>query len=471
MNKLIIGVNDLATMNPDLAEEWDYEVNGKLTPNNVLSNSRKKVGWKIIVNHPITKEPIVLKWFATVNDRNHGNGCPYLNGQSVFKGFNDLETLNPELCKQWDYEANKGLKDNRGKDVSTPDKVSCGSTIKVNWIFHYDDSFTGRHFDFKWQATVAEQVKHGICPFLTGQRVWVGYNDLKTTNPHLATEWDYEGNKGLVDKKGRDISTPDKVTSKSGQNVNWILPYYDSKTGKYFIFKWNANIKHRANGARCPFLCGTAVWKGFNDFETLYPELAKEWDYEANKGLTDGKGKDISTPDKITANSTHKVNWILKHKDDKSGELLVFRWKARPSDRVRGTGCPQLTSSRGEKSIGQILKLQNIKFKEQYTFKDRFYISKKAPLKDDFAIFDKNGNVVGTIEYHGEQHYMPIDFAGKGKDWAEKQFKQIQDRDKIKSDFLKDHNIPQLIIPYWDFHKIGDLVPQFIQTLQIKYNI
>lgn len=39
MAKLQVGINDLATVNPELAKEWDYEKNGKnypLTPMDVL---------------------------------------------------------------------------------------------------------------------------------------------------------------------------------------------------------------------------------------------------------------------------------------------------------------------------------------------------------------------------------------------------------------------------------------------------
>jgi hypothetical protein len=58
-------------------------------------------------------------------------------------------------------------------------------------------------------------------------------------------------------------------------------------------------------------------------------------------------------------------------------------------------------------------------------------------LKDDFALFDKNGQVVATIEYNGVQHYEPINFAGKGEKWAKEQLEIARKRDKVKSDYLK----------------------------------
>ncbi len=31
-------------------------------------------------------------------------GCPYCSGQKVLKGTNDLQTVNPVLAREWDYE-------------------------------------------------------------------------------------------------------------------------------------------------------------------------------------------------------------------------------------------------------------------------------------------------------------------------------------------------------------------------------
>lgn len=41
--KVIKGENDLATVNPKLADEWDYIGNGDVTPSMVTVGSNKKV--------------------------------------------------------------------------------------------------------------------------------------------------------------------------------------------------------------------------------------------------------------------------------------------------------------------------------------------------------------------------------------------------------------------------------------------
>ena len=43
--KIIVGLNDLATMKPKLAQEWDCEKNGDLRPTDVLCASNQKAWW------------------------------------------------------------------------------------------------------------------------------------------------------------------------------------------------------------------------------------------------------------------------------------------------------------------------------------------------------------------------------------------------------------------------------------------
>ena len=111
----IKGENDLQTVNPTLAKEWDYEKNNDLTPMEVLPNSEKKVWWKCDKGH---------EWQAIIGNRNKGQGCPYCSGRYAIKGKNDLQTINPTLADEWNYEKNNAL---------TPTDVTPGSNKKVWW--------------------------------------------------------------------------------------------------------------------------------------------------------------------------------------------------------------------------------------------------------------------------------------------------------------------------------------------------
>ena len=45
---------------------------------------------------------MILNGRATIVERNNRKrGCPYLSGNAVWKGFNDLQTVNLKLAKQW----------------------------------------------------------------------------------------------------------------------------------------------------------------------------------------------------------------------------------------------------------------------------------------------------------------------------------------------------------------------------------
>lgn len=86
----------------------------------------------------------------------------------------------------------------------------------------------------------------------------------------------------------------------------------------------------------------------------------------------------------------------------------------------------------------------NIDYVRQFSFEDCIY---KHRLKFDFAIF-KNDDLLILIEYDGQQHFRPVDFAGRGKKWADLQYAQNSLRDSIKNNYCRDNNIPLFRIPY-----------------------
>jgi len=113
---------------------------------------------------------------------------------------------------------------------------------------------------------------------------------------------------------------------------------------------------------------------------------------------------------------------------------------------LAGHACPRCNESRGEKQISKFLMDNNFEYIHQYRFKDCKY---KKPLPFDFYI-PKN---IICIEFHGKQHYEPVEFFG-----GEKSFQKGAKLDKIKTDYCKNNNIPLLIIPYWDFDNIDTIL-------------
>ena len=69
LHKVLKGYNDLLTVNPILANEWNYSKNGSLKPEDLIAGSELNVWWVCCKGH---------EWKATPNSRtNKGSGCPF----------------------------------------------------------------------------------------------------------------------------------------------------------------------------------------------------------------------------------------------------------------------------------------------------------------------------------------------------------------------------------------------------------
>jgi hypothetical protein len=221
---LLPGVNDLASLFPEVAAEadgWD--------PRGIFAQSNKRHKWKCKLGH---------EWLAVVGSRtSKGTGCPFCSGQSVLNGFNDLATTHPDIAKQasgWD-----------------PTTVIAGSNVKFNWECN---------IGHQWIASVHNRALNGRgCPVCANKMVLVGYNDLLTLNPELAAEAD-----------GWDPTT---VTGGSSVKRQWICHKGHS---------WTAVVHSRfLRNLGCPFCSGHKTLAGFNDLATTHPDIAKQasgWD-------------------------------------------------------------------------------------------------------------------------------------------------------------------------------------------------
>ena len=279
--------NSLLIVNPIVSEEWNYEKNLGLTPDMFAPNSNHKVWWKCNKGH---------EWLSAISWRNLGNGCPYCSSNKLLKGFNDLKTINPDLAKEWDYKKNsinpdevfpgshkkvwwicpictnsyqasiahrnngracpkckwntlsqKGIERFYDKNKSLvilfpnlmkewnyekntgidPNKIIIGSRKKVWW------KCSKGH---EWENTISNRTQHNQnCPYCSNQKILRGYNDLKTINPELAKEWNYQ----------RNIINPWEIGAGSGKKVWWKC----NKCG----FEWETQVYIRQHGyGKCP---------------------------------------------------------------------------------------------------------------------------------------------------------------------------------------------------------------------------
>lgn len=209
----------------------------------------------------------------------------------VKEGINDLKTLYPDIAAELHPTKNGEL---------TPSRIAGKSHQIVWWVCDKGH---------EWDAMVSNRTGLGRgCPYCTGQKVLIGYNDLATINPSLASEWNTEKNGDLK---------PTDVTVGSKKEVWWKCAEGH---------EWKAIIKSRNYyGTKCPYCPNTStiiVTKGINDFASRYPEHAKYWHPTKNGDLT---AADVSF------GSGKKVWWLCKNGHE---------YKMTIYDKSKGKGCP-----------------------------------------------------------------------------------------------------------------------------------
>jgi hypothetical protein len=173
-----------------------------------------------------------------------------------------------------------------------------------------------------------------------------------------------------------------------------------------------------------------------------FPEILDEWDYDLN-----------GDPHNYSPFSGDYVGWICR----KCGH----KWKSTISNRTsHGNGCKICkSSSKGEDAIlawieRNLDSLGDAGFAGycyQKTFPDCVH---KKKLSYDFGFVRSDDSWV-LVEYHGGQHFEPFEHFG-GKDGL----KLRQKRDKIKRDYCEANNIPLIIIPYWEFDNIEEILTE-----------
>ena len=117
------------------------------------------------------------------------------------------------------------------------------------------------------------------------------------------------------------------------------------------------------------------------------------------------------------------------------------------SNHLQGKACPICRESIGERTISLYLSSKNLNFIRQKKFKDCIY---KTQLPFDFFLPELNI----AIEYDGLQHFQPLVFFG-----GEEEFKKLQIKDKIKTNYCLNNNIKLIRISHKEniFDKLTDL--------------
>lgn len=328
------GKNDLASQNPDVLFEWDYEKN-TIRPDEIHSNSGIKVWWKC--------SECGHSWKQTVGNRVYNmSGCPKCNIENVNSfceqavyfyvrklypdAINGDDHLGMELDifipsrgvaieydgEVWHNNVKKIEIDNRknmlcinnGIELIRIREPKC-KEISDCTIFNRVDSTSNNSLDIVIKELLDYlYVNNNISVNSTRDTSLIleqfatkkFMNSLAYCYPEIAKEWHPTKN-GLL--------TPEKI-NKSARYVVWWLgkcghewqmpvsartskPYFDNKHNK---------TQHKPQG--CPYCSGKRILLGFNDLESKYPEFASQWDFEKNGDLK---------PTDVLAGSSKKFWW------------------------------------------------------------------------------------------------------------------------------------------------------------------
>ena len=174
------------------------------------------------------------------------------------------------------------------------------------------------------------------------------------------------------------------------------------------------------NGYGCP-KCG------FERVSNIKKDDTEKWIKKAK--IKHGDKYDYSKVEYI--DSKTKI-CIICHKH---GEF----WQT-PAHHLRGQGCPKCSESSLEKQVRIMLTKNKVSFNQAKKFD---WLGKQHL---DFYLPEYNI----AIECQGIQHFKPIDFANKGKKWANELFENNKKRDKLKKRLCKIHGVKLIYFNYND---------------------
>jgi len=194
----------LAFKNPKLTKDWHPTKNGKLKPQDVFSNSHKKVWWNCkLCNY---------EWEARICDRNtNHNNCV---------GCRSVLFKNNILSQEWHPTKNTTLNQY---------EITIGKGTIVWWRCLKCGN--------EWQASIKRR--------MGGRNKCSRCNSLGLKNPSLSEEWCSLKNGKL---------TPYEVSFCSGKKVWW-----ECKNGHI----WKSTISSRCHGSGCPYCKKIILTDGF----------------------------------------------------------------------------------------------------------------------------------------------------------------------------------------------------------------
>lgn len=280
---------------PEIAKEWAHDLNGDVTPFDVLPYSNDSFFWRC------TKDTSHV-WKASVKSRSvNGPGCRFCREEEYASRSkrksrkerlltSNLLFLFPEIAEEWDADKNTDL----------PDQVFAASGKKYYWKC--------KVCGHSWDARVSNRTeKNSGCP-----NCYALKSKLIRTNPEVVALWHPIKNKSI---------SIDEVSVSDDRSAFWLCP----KCGKSYTRKISLMVKDTF----CPH-CESRKKPPLDYNKSLayhFPDVAKQLHPDRNP-------KDISA-DQIRPMSGQKLWWKCTEDPDH------LPWEAIVHNRTAGgQGCP-----------------------------------------------------------------------------------------------------------------------------------
>jgi hypothetical protein len=205
-NKRVSVTNSLASLHPEIAAEWHPEKNGKLTPEDVVVGSARKVWWKCPVGADHEFQCLIVS-----RTKEGGTVCPVCYGRVAVLS-NCLATTHPELAEEWHPNKNGNL---------TPQEVTKGSNKRVWWKCD--------EHDHEWPTSPNQRDLPG-CPICLKKNQMRLFEIVKTIFPEKEVFFDYKATfmkfKDSNIPMELDIWVPEEKIAFEYQGQQHFAPFY-----------------------------------------------------------------------------------------------------------------------------------------------------------------------------------------------------------------------------------------------------
>ena len=244
------------------------------------------------------------------------------------------------------------------------------------------------------------------------------------------------GNEIVV--KGTDLRTGRKTHCGCSPKRGGFVDETGNRYGRLIVIKENGKSKNRQIMWECKCDCGNIVIVRGTDLRQgktrscgcLMNEARGQSTLKDLTGLRFGK---LLVLEPITIYKQDKRRTYWRCQCD-CGNITIVNGANLRYGGTQSCGCVQ---SKGNMIINNILRDNNINFKNEVTFSD-LKTSKDGFPRFDFGIY-QNQKLIALCEYNGIQHYEDRGEFGK---------MQREYTDLLKTQYCKDNNIPLYIIKY-----------------------